>query len=336
MGFLDRLSAFRAEEEALRWEGTFAEYLNIVKENPGVAKTAHARIYDMIAAAGIETDEENRSHYKFFEKELFGLDSALERLVEEYFHAAARRLEVRKRILLLMGPVSGGKSTIVTMLKQGLERYSRTTEGALYAIKGCPMHEEPLHLIPPELRQEFEREYNVKIEGNLCPACRLKVETEYGGNVEHVPVERIVLSEEKRIGIGTFSPSDPKSQDIADLTGSIDFSTITEYGSESDPRAYRFDGELNKANRGLMEFQEMLKCDEKFLWHLLSLTQEGNFKAGRFALISADEATVTESRQNGRGSPSARQGHPQRLPKCDTMKLEPFLEKRLTLWKDIA
>ena len=99
-------------------------------------------------------------------------------------------------------------------------------------------------------------------------------------------IERIFFSEDKRVGIGTFSPSDPKSQDIADLTGSIDFSTIAEYGSESDPRAYRFDGELNKANRGMMEFQEMLKCDEKFLWHLLSLTQEGNFKAGRFALIS--------------------------------------------------
>lgn len=110
-------------------------------------------------------------------------------------------------------------------------------------------------------------------------------------------VERIFFSEDKRTGIGTFSPSDPKSQDIADLTGSIDFSTIAEYGSESDPRAYRFDGELNKANRGLMEFQEMLKCDEKFLWHLLSLTQEGNFKAGRFALISADELIVAHTNE---------------------------------------
>jgi serine protein kinase len=123
MSFLHRLSAFRAEEEGLRWEGTFTEYLEIVKDNPGVAKSAHARIYDMIASAGIDTDEQERRHYKFFEKEIFGLDSALERLVEEYFHAAARRLEVRKRILLLMGPVSGGKSTIVTMLKQGLQSH---------------------------------------------------------------------------------------------------------------------------------------------------------------------------------------------------------------------
>ena len=82
----------------------------------------------------------------FLAKKFLGLETALERLVEEYFHPAARRLDVRKRILLLMGPVSGGKSTIVTLLKRGLEQYSRTDEGAVYAIKGCPMHEDPLHL----------------------------------------------------------------------------------------------------------------------------------------------------------------------------------------------
>ncbi len=297
MDFLNRLGAFRAEEEGLRWEGTFADYLEIVKDNPQVAKTAHSRVYDMIAAAGADADAEGRHHYKFFENEIFGLDAALERLVEEYFHASARRLEVRKRILLLMGPVSGGKSTLVTMLKRGLEHYTRTQAGRLYGIKGCPMHEDPLHLIPQSLREDFALEFGVRVEGNLCPACRMMVDGEYGGHIEQIPVERVVLSEEHRVGIGTFSPSDPKSQDIADLTGSIDFSTITEYGSESDPRAYRFDGELNKANRGLMEFQEMLKCDEKFLWNLLSLTQEGNFKAGRFALISADEMIIAHTNE---------------------------------------
>lgn len=235
--------------------------------------------------------------YRFFGEEIFGLESALERLVEEYFHPAAKRLDVRKRILLLMGPVSGGKSTIVTLLKRGLERYSRTEQGAVYAIKGCPMHEDPLHLIPYHLRQDFFDEYGIRIEGSLSPLNAMRLDEEYGGRIEDVRIERIFFSEERRVGIGTFTPSDPKSQDIADLTGSIDFSTIAEYGSESDPRAYRFDGELNKANRGMMEFQEMLKLDEKFLWHLLSLTQEGNFKAGRFALISADELIVAHTNE---------------------------------------
>jgi len=296
LDIISKVKKHREEEEQLRWEGTFAEYLEIVKERPEVAQTAHSRIYNMIKASGF-TEKDGQKMYHFFGEEIFGLEDAIEKLVEEYFHPAAKRLDVRKRILLLMGPVSGGKSTIVTMLKRGLEQYSRTDEGAVYAIKGCPMHEDPLHLIPPHLREEFFEEYGIRIEGNLSPLNAMRLEKEYDGKIEDVKVERIFLSEDKRVGVGTFSPSDPKSQDIADLTGSIDFSTIAEYGSESDPRAYRFDGELNKANRGIMEFQEMLKCDEKFLWLLLSLTQEGNFKAGRFALISADELIIAHSNE---------------------------------------
>nr|WP_272879715.1 PrkA family serine protein kinase [Sulfoacidibacillus ferrooxidans] len=291
------MAAYRAREEELTWEGDFLAYMELVRKQPIIAESAHSRVYRMIESAGVTVDDHGHKNYLFFSNEIFGLDLSLERLVEEYFHSAAKRLDVRKRILLLMGPVSGGKSTLVTALKRGLESYSRTDEGALYGIKGCPMHEEPLHLIPLELRSDFETEFGVRIEGNLCPSCRMKLDSQYGGRIEDVIVERILLSEDERIGIGTFSPSDPKSQDIADLTGSIDFSTISEYGSESDPRAYRFDGELNKANRGLMEFQEMLKCDEKFLWHLLSLTQEGNFKAGRFALISADEMVIAHTNE---------------------------------------
>jgi len=295
--FLDKLTDYRNREQSLSWEGTFLDYLELIKERPEIAGLAHDRIYRMIERAGTLDRGEGRREYKFFNSALFGLEDDLQTLVEEYFRPAAQRLDVRKRLLLLMGPVSGGKSTLVSMLKEGLEKFSRTDEGAVYAIKGCPMQEEPLHLIPAELRAEFAEEYGVRIEGDLCPICRLRLETDYGGRIERMPVVRVLFSEASRTGIGTFAPSDPKSQDIADLTGSIDFSTISQYGSESDPRAYRFDGELNKANRGLMEFQEMLKCDEKFLWNLLSLTQEGNFKAGRFALISADELIVAHTNE---------------------------------------
>ncbi len=296
MNMADRLRAYREEESGLRWEGHFGDYLELVKRNPSIANTAHARVYDMIAATGIE-EVDGHKVYHFFDNEMFGIDLALERLVEEYFHSAARRLDVKKRILLLMGPVSGGKSTLVSVLKRGLEEYSRTDRGAMYAIAGCPMQEEPLHLIPQALRSDFERDLGVRIEGELCPVCRFHLQHTYGNNPMDVPVKRMVFSEAGRIGIGTFSPSDPKSQDIADLTGSVDLATIAEYGSESDPRAFRFDGELNKANRGILEMQEMLKIDTKFLYHLLSLTQEGNFKAGRFALISADEVVIAHTNE---------------------------------------
>lgn len=297
MDFWKRLEEYRTIEKELSWEGSFGDYLKIVQKYPEVCQVAHSRIYEMINSAGVESVGAQR-RYTFFSSEIFGIDDTLDKLVEEYFHPAAKRLDVRKRILLLMGPVSGGKSTLVHMLKKGLEDFSRTDQGAVYAIKNCPMHEEPLHLIPKELRADFEKEFGVYIEGELCPSCRLMLEQEYQGKIENVLVERVFFSEDNRVGIGTFTPSDPKSQDIADLTGSVDFATIAEYGSESDPRAYRFDGELNIANRGIMEFQEMLKCDEKFLWNLLSLSQEGNFKAGRFALIYADEMIIAHTNES--------------------------------------
>jgi len=297
----ERLEDLRREHEALRWEGTFRDYFELVAQNPRVAQLSHARINDMVHAAGIERLNEGTQHeilsYKFFAGELFGIEEPIARIVE-YFKSAAQRLEVRKRILLLMGPVGGGKSTIVNMLKRGLEDWTRIEAGAVYAIKDCPMHEEPLHLIPHQLRAEVEKHYGIYIEGDLCPQCRYALEHTYGGRHEDVKVHRVGFSEKERVGIGTFSPSDPKSQDITELTGSIDLSTIGDVGVESDPRAYRFDGELNIANRGLMEFVEMLKVDEKFLYSLLTLSQEQSIKTGRFAMIYADEVILSHTNEN--------------------------------------
>jgi serine protein kinase len=295
------LEAHRRDRERLAWEGTFRDYFELVSQNPNLSKLSHARVCDMILEAGVEKiNEGSRDEvikYNFFSEELYGIEAPIARIVE-YFKSAGQRLEVRKRILLLMGPVGGGKSTIVTMLKRGLEQYCRTDKGAVYAIKDCPMHEEPLHLIPAELRPEIAKHYGIYIEGELCPQCRFNLENVYKGRHEDVLVHRIVFSEKERIGIGTFTPSDPKSQDITELTGSIDLSTIGEVGVESDPRAYRFDGELNIANRGLMEFIEMLKCDEKFLYSLLTLSQEQNIKTGRFAMIYADEVILSHTNEN--------------------------------------
>ncbi len=259
MDLVKRLEEYRDRERELQWEGTFAQYFEIASKNPKIGRLSHARIYDMIVDAGIEMTRNGEPHYKFFNEEIFGIEKPLQQIVD-YFHSAAQRLEVRKRVLLLMGPVGGGKSTAVALMKRGLEAYTRTPEGAVYAIKDCPMHEEPLHLIPNDLRADVEKEFGLYIEGDLCPHCRYMVDNNFRGRIEEVPVKRVTFSEKYRVGVGTFTPSDPKSQDISELVGGIDLSTIGEVGVESDPRAYRFDGELNIANRGLMEFVEMLKC----------------------------------------------------------------------------
>ncbi|HXZ05578.1 MAG TPA: PrkA family serine protein kinase [Ktedonobacteraceae bacterium] len=297
MDLVKRLEEYRDRERELQWEGTFAQYFEIATKKQEVTRLAHERIYHMIMDAGVGTSRTGETLFNFFSDEIFGIEKPLQQIVE-YFHSAAQRLEVRKRILLLMGPVGGGKSTIVYLIKRGLEDYSRTNEGALYSIKDCPMHEEPLHLIPNDLRADVEKEFGLYIEGDLCPHCRYMVDTQYTGHIEDVPVKRLAFSEKYRVGVGTFTPSDPKSQDISELVGGIDLSTIGEVGVESDPRAYRFDGELNIANRGIMEFVEMLKTDEKFLYVLLTLSQEQNIKTGRFSMIYADEVVVSHTNEH--------------------------------------
>jgi serine protein kinase len=308
------------------WEGSFEDYLDVVKRNPTVARSAYQRLYDMIVSYGTEEYTRNRQtlvHYKFFDDPfdlgrdaIYGLDQALFQLVQA-FESAARRYGTEKRVLLLHGPVGSAKSTIVRLLKKGLEAYSATEEGALYTIQwtgipdaeqmDCPMHEEPLHLIPLEFRslvladlnQTLPPDRQLVIEGELCPACRFvyrQLMEEYGGDwtrvIEHVKVRRLTLSEKDRVGVGTFQPKDEKNQDSTELTGDINYRKIAEYGSDSDPRAFNFDGELNIANRGLVEFIEILKLDVAFLYDLLTASQEHKIKPKKFSQTDIDEVII--------------------------------------------
>ncbi len=306
------------------WEGSFADYLDIVRRNPRVARTAYQRVYDMIMSYGYETYTENREElirYHFFsdpmgngEDAVFGLDRPLMELVQ-ILKSAAKGYGTERRVLLLHGPVGSAKSTIVRLLKKGLEAYSATDEGALYTLvwetdegrMECPMHEEPLRVIPPAFRRKIldelnahnDSEYRVSIEGDLCPACRYVFRTlmeTYDGDwtrvIEHVRVRRLILSEQDRIGIGTFQPKDEKNQDSTELTGDINYRKIAEYGSDSDPRAFNFDGELNIANRGIVEFIELLKLDVAFLYDLLTASQEHKIKPKKFAQTDIDEVII--------------------------------------------
>src|SRR6266704_1921078 len=249
IGKLQDLRGFRDQH----WEGGFEDYLQIVRHNPKVTRTAFQRMYDMILSKGTREYYEYKKkilHYNFFDDKehagidaIFGLDIPLMKLVN-VFKSAAQRYGTEKRVLLLHGPVGSSKSTIVRLLKKGLEDYSRTPEGALYSfvwvlqgeigrkktdqteVIACPMHEEALHLIPIE------------------------------------------------------------------LTGDINYRKIAEYGSDSDPRAFNFDGEFNVANRGLIEFIEVLKLEVAFLYDLLGASQEHKIKPKKFPQTDIDEVII--------------------------------------------
>ncbi len=297
--FIESLSSFSRLHRAQRWEGTFGEFLAaVLPTNPSaLARSSHEYIWDMLRWHGqltrSEASESERAR-ELFKRELFGIDEPLSRVVE-YFKAAAGGSDVGRRLLLLLGPPSGGKSTLAILLKRGMEEYSRTEAGALYAIKGSPLHENPLNLVPASLRAEFRERYGVAIQGELSPWARDYVEREFEGDFVSVPVERIFLSEASRFGIGTYAPHDPTTADIADLVGSVDLAKVAQIGDEGDPRAWSWSGAVYSASRGLLEMIEILKVKREFLYLLLTLTQEKNVKVSRFPLIHLDETVLAHT-----------------------------------------
>jgi len=296
--FVESLSAFSRQHRAQHWEGTFGDFLTLIlpPNSTALARSSHQYLWDMLRWYGRNSDgkDESARGRELFRRELFGVDDPLARVVE-YFKAAAAGSDVGRRLLLLLGPPSGGKSTIAILLKRGLEEYSRTDEGALYAIKGSPMHESPLNLVPASLRAEFRETYGVDIAGEVSPWARERLVREYEGDYLRVPVERIFLAEATRVGVGTYAPHDPTTADIADLVGSVDLSKVAEVGDEGDPRAWSWSGAVYAASRGLLEMIEILKVKREFLYLLLTLTQEKNVKVSRFPLIHLDETILAHT-----------------------------------------
>ncbi|TMK13425.1 MAG: serine/threonine protein kinase, partial [Actinobacteria bacterium] len=367
------------------WNGTVQDYMEIVLGSPRVARNACQRLYDMILAYGFTEytrHHERYVHYRLFDDPIdhgrdavFGLDASLMRLVHN-IKSAAFGYGTEKRILLLHGPVGSSKSTIARLLKKGLELYSNTAEGALYtygwrsdlgasgpeAVQWCPMHEDPLHLIPLESQEavyaELNRrmgpkDYRIVHTGSLCPFCRKTYQdlmTAYDGDwekvIRHVVVKRLVLSEKDRIGIGTFQPKDEKNQDSTELTGDLNYRKIAEYGSDSDPRAFNFDGELNIANRGMIEFIEILKLDVAFLYDLLGASQEHKIKPKKFPQTDIDEVICGHSvaghepilfrSQEGIAWTTMERLHERFSPSCEGLEvLAHDLETSATRWTPV-
>ncbi len=321
---LARRNDSRSLWQDLHWTGTLSTYLELVQEEPRLARNAFQRMYDMILGFGVDQPPPGSGrpvHYRFFEDPfdkgrdaIFGIEQPLADFVA-HLRAAAHGLGPERRVLLLHGPVGSSKSTIARLLKRGLQDYTRRGEGALYSYRWlldgevveCPMHEDPLHLLPEEvvgpvyadLNRRYDGDYELRPTGEPCPLCRFYMERilrESGGDfaaVERsVEVYRMTLSEQDRRGIGTFQPKDEKNQDSTELTGDINYRRIAEFGSDSDPRAFNFDGEFHVANRGMIEFIEILKLDVAFLYDLLGATQEQTVKPKKFAQTDIDEVIL--------------------------------------------
>jgi len=277
--FEDLIRKDREKQAYPDFSGTFLDYLELVKKDPGIVKLAHQRMYEIIMEQGAEvirTEEHPRlkriygnqiiKKYKFFD-DFYGIDETVMKIVR-YFHSAAMMGEESRQVLYLVGPVGAGKSSIMEALKRGLE-----TSPPVFALQGCPMHEEPLHLVPKHLREKFSKLLGVHIEGDLCPVCRYRLQAEYGGEYERFPVETINFSIRGRTGIGVVPPVDPNNQDTSVLIGSVDISKMDLY-PEDDPRVFSLNGAFNVGNRGIVEFIEVFKNETEYLHAMITATQE--------------------------------------------------------------
>src|SRR2546426_11241946 len=294
----------RANRESKAWRGSLIDYLDQVKEYPTLTKLAHGRFNDMIPAQGmydiIESDDsrvkrlykdEPLKVYNFFKDEFFGIERTIAQIVR-YFHSASLKGEESRQVLYLMGPVGSGKSSLVEKLQRGLEGTD-----PIYAIEGCPMFEEPLHLIPRHLRKEFEKMLGLHIEGDLCPVCRFRLREEFGGRYEEFPGGTLGCSKRNPKGIGVVPPVDPNNQDTSVLIGSEDISKLDLY-SEGDPRVLELNGALNIGNRGVVEFIEVFKNEIEYLHCMITATQEKVVPApGRHGLVYVDTVIVAHSNE---------------------------------------
>lgn len=296
----------RDREERINehFEGSFLDYAELVRNNPDLAILAHQRIYDLITGQGVETirtDENPRlrriygndiiKKYKFYAEDFFGIDKTIMKIVR-YFHSAAMAGEEARQVLYLVGPVGSGKSSLMEALKKALE-----ASPFIYALKGCPMREDPLHLVPKHLRNKFEKILGVKIEGDLCPICRYRLKNEFNGEYEKFPVVAVNFSIRSRKGIGVVPPVDPNNQDTSVLIGSVDISKIDLY-PEDDPRVLSLNGAFNVGNRGIVEFIEVFKNETEYLHTMITATQEKSVPSpGKGSMIYFDGVILAHSNE---------------------------------------
>lgn len=304
MNFKEFIKNDREGRNNEKFKGTFIDYLEIVKADPDIVKLSHKRIYDMVISKGIEVikgDENARLRkihgndvirkYGFFREEFYGIDKVIMKMVN-YLHSAAMKGEEARQVLYLVGPVGAGKSSLVEALKKALVECD-----PIYSIKGCPMHEDPLHLIPRHLRAKFGKMLGIQIEGDLCPVCRYRLLNEFNGEYENFPVETKTFSIRSRKGIGVVPPVDPNNQDTSILTGSIDISKMDMY-AEDDPRIFSLNGAFNVGNRGLVEFIEVFKNDVEYLHTIITATQEKSVPSpGKGSMIYFDGLIVAHSNE---------------------------------------
>ena len=279
--FLQNIIKHQESKKVEKFTGFLEDYLKLIEIDEEIPLLAHKRLYKQIMSRGLTTLDDSNERcnklfdgepikiYDYFSDHFFGMERSLEKVMR-FLHSAAMRGEESRQVLLLLGPVGAGKSALIEHIKIALEECE-----PIYKLEGCPINEEPLHLIPRSLREDFQEMYNISIEGDLCPVCRHRLLSEFEGDYTKFPITQTSFSIRGRTGVGVVPPMDPNTQDTSLLIGSEDISKLDLY-PEDDPRVLSLNGAFNVGNRGIVEFVEVFKNEIEFLHTMITATQEKN------------------------------------------------------------
>jgi len=292
--FFQNIKEHQESKKVEKFDGLLEDYLKLIEKNKNIPILAHKRLYKQILSYGMTVLDETNDRcnkifegepvkvYDYFSDQFFGMERPLEKVMR-FLHSAAMKGEESRQVLLLLGPVGAGKSALIEHVKSALERCE-----PIYKLEGCPINEEPLHLIPRSLRADFQKVYKMPIEGDLCPVCRHRLLNEFAGDYTKFPITQVSYSVRGRVGVGVVPPMDPNTQDTSLLIGSEDISKLDLY-PEDDPRVLSLNGAFNVGNRGIVEFVEVFKNEIEFLHTMITATQEKNVPSpGKQAMIYFD------------------------------------------------
>lgn len=254
---------------------TLGDYVEYALKDPRLKRTTHTYISDMFRYYSFEQIFPN----------VQGLREPLEEISQFYISSANDGAQ-SERLLLLRGPAGSGKTLICNEIKNALKQYCKTDAGVTYQVDNCPFHQHPFDLVPNQIREE--RNIVWHSEAAPCPVCIPVLEKQ---KWETIPVKRFMYG--PKSGLAEHVGNDQRREDITHFLGNVDYTQVLKLKSaKANPEAYDWEGKLIWANRGVLDWVEILKSRRQLLVMLLELIQSKVIVMPSFPTFHLDIAFI--------------------------------------------